>query len=1595
MDQSNPTASYLLAADSHNLGNTGTSWLDLDTWTEKLGNAGRLAATSVMSGLNSFYNTGVTVGNWFGADLKANDTQEWISSVDSDLGKYYSENTESADLGGFILGSLLPGLGGVKILNAGQAALKTAKATGFIGANLSKATGLLIPDTQKFVSLAANQLNSSTTAVKLLNANTVKALASGVWQNTLESAAFEIAAQATMFKSPILEKQDTGDILINIATGGVLGGAIGGSFEAAKTFGFLRKSIRAEDQARLPFIARPSFSEITAPSDRIITLAHDADSAAQPVLLKNLDGTVVQNNYAVNKTLYDDKIRKNFNDIRSGINELSGKDSELGNILANLSTPKPGEFGYSQDYLNNFAGALHVARPLETTPAESLAAQAVKKGAAPEIPVNSRYVTLIGEDAGNISDTVPTVLSLGDMYKGEAAIKGKVREYGFDQGKLWSALDLKGGSAAQEAEARHIWAHHMLKEVKDGATINRYDIPLLERAYLDGKYNVRIVDGEGPTLRVMTPTSKEELWKVLKESKVDAANEVLRKMSLDGSIPIEQGTAAAAKIVNAKQSFLEGFPTSNEFDDLMQAQAVAKDYAQSLKDKNLSTSVSEATTDPIFLPKVAKIVYNQDDKILAATENIGDAITYLKSKQKLYQDGAKNVVAKVLGKASESLPDLSDQALFTASRNGSGPGLFSAENSNYGTLGSSMAWIGSVTRGAKESLRKATNAALETPLVKLGQKPEAALEFESLNQKVTRTGKQFVLRETSTGEWGLVESKTARGNLLEETNTPIIDYEALTEGTDFFPIKNQETLEAVRAHIQTSGTRTDSFREIRAQQGHTDIKDPETFRPIRPNLKDYPHFAFVQDPTVTGTGHMTMIHAASEKELAGLIDRVPSNYKVITKTDTEDFFKARGEYEFNRTLHENYINTDLANNGVFSNFFPKSDPNKIINDILQQHLRESDMLAQEAVRLRYEPQFSFLEDLGAQYSKTATSKFASKRELIEQTSDNPYLNYIKTALDISKVSENPLIYGFNKMLDTATSKAVGAIRDTFAKVNSPAELEKMNSILDEYGMKPAYYDSALNLLANHSAPKGELTKFVRRANNLLSLFTLGLDPLNSLNNAIGANILRMTELRSLTQAIKGGDTEIAGELAKIAQVAVPGTTDSILAPTKLVSKAIQNFWKDDGALLSKYRDAGFIKDRVEQLKLLVDDFTLQGTETVGDLNKRMGAAFSKAKDLAQAGEKLSGNKLAEEFNRFISANVMDQITSIGVAKGVLDEPTAKAYINTFVNRVEGNIIASQRPLMFQGPVGQAIGLFQSYQFNLLQQLFRYVGEGSKKDIGTLLGLQSTLYGLQSLPAFQFVNTHILGQMSGNTEHRDAYDAVYGAAGRTAGDWILYGIPSNILQSNIYSRGDINPRQVTVLPTSLQEIPLVQGWGKFLGSMKESISKIAGGGNIWESILQGVEHNGISRPLAGFAQTLQAIPSGTAYSTSSKGSILYSNDLFSLATLTRLSGGRPLDEAVTNDALFRVRTYEATRRKDLADLAETVKTSLIGDETQSEAQVNKFAEKYASLGGKQAGFNKWMIGLYKQANVPQAQQLEMSLKSPFAYKMQLLMGGNDE
>ena len=132
-----------------------------------------------------------------------------------------------------------------------------------------------------------------------------------------------------------------------------------------------------------------------------------------------------------------------------------------------------------------------------------------------------------------------------------------------------------------------------------------------------------------------------------------------------------------------------------------------------------------------------------------------------------------------------------------------------------------------------------------------------------------------------------------------------------------------------------------------------------------------------------------------------------------------------------------------------------------------------------------------------------------------------------------------------------------------------------------------------------------------------------------------------------------------------------------------------------------------------------------------------------------------------------------------------------------------------------------------------------------------------------------------------------------------------------------------------------------------------------------------------------------------YGTSNKGSILQSNDVLSFASIVRIAGGRPLDEARLNDAMWRVQVYKAADRARMQTLGEAIKTTMIGGGEPTADQIESFAEQYAKYGGKQENFNRYMMRLYKDANVPQAEQLEMNLKSPFSQKIQLLMGGSED
>lgn len=1589
--------SYYAAMDNHNYGNGNFQYTNPQSWQTGLDNAGKFLVASAYSAGASVVNSARSVGNFFGGDYEMVDIARNLTELDNDLGRYYVENQQAIDITGFVVGSLVPGLAGVKLLNAGQKALRTAEVTGTMGGNLSRGFGLLPSAADELAATAGKQLAATQATFSWTNANVLKSLAAGTGQAALESAAFEIAVTATMFKSPVLEEMDGTDIAKNILLGTVLGAGVGTAFTAVKTYGKAKSFLTVADLEEKGRTLTTGTYRRATESEVLISASEDL--ANTPAVPAGLEGTEL----AKATRQISDREAKLNGIIRTSIRGLAGGDDALGNQMADVAR------GMTKDQLQaSFMYATEIGRLGDKLEAEkALAVTAKKQLPAGETPNTAvQYVRMYGEEAGaQIVDKAPVVTNIADNVKPtrfrttKDLVLDEVASYRFDSKKLWNAAD--EAVTHTEAEARYIWADSKAK-IADGMTVHLNDIPLqeriwkewnasytklqeLERRGIEGlKINSIKLVGETGEFVVTNP---DDFLRSLRASKQEVS---LARRTADKDLPDE----AIAKIANVKRSYLAGEQHQAELSDILARQDAQSAYTKQLVDKGL-WKAGDGLVDMYDKPSWAKIAYNLDP-IQGTDGNLLQGMAYIAAKQKLYFQAIKNVAASQMGDLFARFTPIPDELLIKANRIGAGPGVASSAQGNYGSLESLVQQIGTATSDLRALWKRNTTDALSSPMHKLLTNQNAAIEFAALENKIRSTSEHYILDPTGTK---LVSRKMSRYNADIAAGKKGLIPPVLQTGAPLeIPIVNQEVREAIAARIASNGARLSRRKEIRAAQGLTDDVDSATYYPTRKNLKDYQHFAIVVDTdAVSGAmGHKSMLHAASGKELEQMMDRVPANYKVYTKQNIEEFKKSYGEWDYDQSINENYIDSALKRNGVDNYFFQQTDPQKIVNDWLQDELRGEDILARELVNSLYEKQFTELRRLGELYSGVESSRYTGSYKFAEDSAKNPYLSYVKTALDLNQAAESKFLYPVNQLADSFFSRAIQPVKDAFASAKSVAELDGINDALTKYGARSAYYDTATAILANHSAPRGELAKFVRRANAILSNLTIGFDPLNALNNAIGANVLLGAETRSLIQQIKNANPEAAGELAKLSRTLVPGAGgDSILSATKLITSAHRRRLGPEGKALTEfYKSNGWITDLSKQIDQVHDDLSLRGTETVADRNSRIQRAFTNSRELAQKGRTITGNNYAEEMNRFVAADVMKQITDLAERNGILTPQQSLSYINTFVNRVNGTYLASQRPLMFQGAVGQAVGLFQTYQFNLMQQLFRYVGQGTSKDAAVLLGLQGTLYGLNGMPAFNFLNTHIVGSMSGNPNHTDAYTATYGIFGQTAGDWLLYGAPSNLLQTNIYSRGDINPRHVTLIPTNPADIPFINASFGFFGNLKNTFTRLAGGGNVWETMLQGIEHNKLSRPLAGMAQVMQGLDGGQAYSTDSSGRLMGANDIFDLATISRLAGGRPLDEAVVNDAVYRTAVYKSVDNERKQKLREAIRTTVIANNSPTADEWGQFAGRYAELGGDSKRFNSYMLRQIRESDVSRADDIVKQLKSPYAQNMQVIMGGRD-
>lgn len=980
----------------------------------------------------------------------------------------------------------------------------------------------------------------------------------------------------------------------------------------------------------------------------------------------------------------------------------------------------------------------------------------------------------------------------------------------------------------------------------------------------------------------------------------------------------------------------------------------------------------------------------------------------------IQQNITKNAADSVLGEdAARFMESAADLAKQTTSE-GTGASMFGAANADYGRQAELFAQeTGKQVSLVSQKWRDATLTHLAPFINQIRDDAEAAAELGILTTRLRRDPRKYYLEtyvaDDGTDGFRLVDREVQlaleKGDFADiDEAVDFVRMNTTEEVAGYLTIKNSKVGDFLRMSRELNGVRVDKSTTLFNARGLKSSLDRRAVYIPPVDTSRYPHFAFVVAKEKIGSiTDVAMITAKDPEQLRQLALKVGDEYEVVFKNDTKKFFKARGIYDYNMQLNESRINSALQRRGILGDFFPETRAENVLEDYVRWHANSEDNLVRTAVQVKHTQFFSELGFLSEQFQSAGLSATKGLGFLKKNLVD-PFDDYRKTALNLSKQSEYQVLDSFNEFVDklgTGLHQNLTRFWESFrgSEGKDLVSLQKANQLMDDYGLNMPYKTMEDYLVANERMPRNAIRESFQKVNLWLATTVLRFDFANSLVNIISTPIMIGTEMSSIRSLIKK-DPELVGALQHLTSVKVPGRDASMPSTSKLIGQAVNNYFgKDKLALIQRYKDNGDIKEVSQLFHEVLDDLAYQPGRKVSDWQKKVDAAIEK-------GATITGNNFSEEFTRFVSADVMRQLTDPLVAKGVMGLKDQNAYISSFVNRVQGNYISSQRPIVFQGTTGSAIGLFQTYAFNVLQQLFRHMENRDMRTMLTFMGLQTSIYGMNGLPFFDAINQHLIGAASGNEKHLDAY-SVLPAANKEIGEWLLYGTASAFplfgdKMPALYSRGDMNPRHLSIVPVNPLDIPAVSASIKLFDSISGFGKQVVNGADISTAALRALEHHGWNRPLAGFAQVL------AGESTTGKGSLVSAaNDMETTSLLThvqermvdfggaaRMLGAKPMDEAVALSTLYRNKAYQAMDRARIDALGEVIKTKLGNNQMPTDEELEDFMQDYVKAGGRIETFSSSLQRWMRDSNRSIVNQMSQKLGSTYGKNLQLVMGGEE-
>jgi hypothetical protein len=736
--------------------------------------------------------------------------------------------------------------------------------------------------------------------------------------------------------------------------------------------------------------------------------------------------------------------------------------------------------------------------------------------------------------------------------------------------------------------------------------------------------------------------------------------------------------------------------------------------------------------------------------------------------------------------------------------------------------------------------------------------------------------------------------------------------------------------------------------------------------------------------------------------------------KTYTKGQTQEFYKLIDEYDSALTFQNNGIKDAMQTQGKLTSYVGAAESlEDTATRYLDWHLRDESALYKNIIATKEYEVIAALKNIDLHERRLLNSHKGSPTKLAALLrGEASKVTKAEGLMNTLFNTQNPgIINAVTKSVDDFGAGFFTSVRDFFDNVKS-ADLDltkspatqAMTRWLDNMGAEKLITEDIVKSLGvkNYNSPG--YANFIRMSNMALVMGQLRLDAINSMVNIIGMPII-------------GSSTVELALRSTMAQLTKEGRLGDVSNLKKVL-------YQKEGKL--GYMPATYVKmakQSISRASQLTKDNPVfgsmaQGDETLAQFFLRNNVTFNPADvaamDLTEAtvtalkGGETKASVIADKIKGFLSVLTKptdfieskvqfiaaDAALQIGEAANLSAKQTM-LLAHTMVSKLQGNFNASAKPQIFQGVTGSALGLFQSYQARLVHRLSDVITDGSKRMAVEAGILQTSIFGGRSLPFFDALNSSLVADS--NADNQDLYSTVYGSMDRNVANALTYGVPSALLGLNLSSRGNATPR----FPTSLTDIPAVNIWYNQLSQIKDVFSQATQGADLSQLFNHAVQHNVFSRP----AQQLGVMLSG--YSTTSNNKLAIDlNDQkmhnennwlpFNLANFMRITGAKPLDEAVMLDTVYRWNGYMLADREKKQELGKVVSSQLLGNGQLNPNDVNDFMESYMKAGGTSKGFGQFVKGQASNANIMSTDRLLKQLKNDDqSRQLQYMLGAPTE